>query len=142
MIVLARTAPRSEDRHHGFTQFIVDLRSSGLQVNPILNMASQHEFNEVVFDSVFVSDDMVLGPVDQGWGQLLSELAFERSGPDRFLSAHGLFMRFVDEVGTDPTDQEAELIGRLTSQLWNLRRMSISVAHMSQEREPKSKQPS
>jgi alkylation response protein AidB-like acyl-CoA dehydrogenase len=136
MILLGRTAARGESRRHGLTQFIVDLRSSGIRVNPILNIARQHEFNEVVLDGVFVPEDMVLGPVDQGWDQLISELAFERSGPDRFLSAFDLFRQFVVEVGPNPSDGESDLIGRLAAHLWTLRRMSMSVAHMLQEKSP------
>lgn len=136
MILLCRTSPRGQSRQHGLTQFIVDLRSSGLKVNPILNIARQHEFNEVVLDDVFVPDDLVLGPVDRGWDQLISELALERSGPDRFLSAFRFFTRFVDEVGPDPSEAEADLVGRLAAHLWTLRRMSISVAHMLAEKSP------
>ena len=136
MIALCRTSPSGDDRHHGLTQFIVELGAKGLAVNPILNIAGQHEFNEVVFDDVFVPDDMRLGPVDEGWQQLISELAFERSGPDRFLSALGLLTRFVEAVGTQPSEAEADLIGRLCAHLWTLRRMSISVARMLEERDP------
>ena len=136
MIVLCRTATRGENRHHGLSQFIVDLRASGLQVNPILNIASEHEFNEVVLDDVHVPDDMRLGPVGNGWEQLISELALERSGSDRFLSALHLFKCFVDVVGPQPTDEEASMIGRFSAHLWTLRQMSISVAGMLGERAP------
>lgn len=136
MILLCRTAPRDENRRGGLTQLIVDLASPGIDVRPIRNMAGQHEFNEVVLNDVFVPDEMVLGIVGQGWGQLLSELAFERSGPDRFLSAFELLVRFVDEVGPEPSEAQADLIGRLVSHLWTLRRMSISVSRMLEEGDP------
>ena len=136
MILLCRSSPRGADRRHGFTQFIVDLRSSGIRVNPIMNMAGQREFNEVVLDGVFVPDALVLGPVDQGWKQLISELALERSGPDRFLSALELCRRFIAEVGNEPTDAEAALIGRMAAHLWTLRHMSASVAGMLQDKSP------
>lgn len=136
MILLCRTAPRDADRRGGLTQLIVDLGSPRIDVRPILNMAGQHEFNEVVLDEVFVPDEMVLGAIGQGWGQLLSELAFERSGPDRFLSAFELLIRFVDEVGAEPSEAQADLIGRLVAHLWTLRRMSISVSQMLGDGDP------
>jgi alkylation response protein AidB-like acyl-CoA dehydrogenase len=136
MIVLCRTSPRGNDRRHGFSQFIVDLGSSGVRVNPIKNMAGQREFNEVVLEEVFVPDKLLLGPVDQGWGQLISELAFERSGPDRFLSALQLCRSFIEEVGDAPTEAEAVLIGRMATHLWTLRHMSASVAGMLQHKSP------
>jgi alkylation response protein AidB-like acyl-CoA dehydrogenase len=136
IIVLCRTRPAGAKRQEGISQFIVDLRSSGLTVNPILNMAGEHEFNEVVFDDVHVQDAMMLGPEGNGWAQLMSELALERSGPDRFLSALGLFRRFIDAVGPAPTDEEASLIGRFTSHLWTLRQMSMSVAGLLRDGSP------
>lgn len=136
MILLCRTAPRGTDRRHGFSQFIVDLQAQGVRVNPIMNMAGQREFNEVVLDDVFVADEMVLGQVDHAWRQLISELAFERSGPDRFLSALQLCTTFIDVVGKSPTEAESALIGRMAAHLWTLRHMSMSVAQMLQHKAP------
>lgn len=136
MILLCRTSPRSSDRRHGFSQFIVDLHSPGVRVNPIRNMAGQREFNEVVLDQVLVPEENLLGPVDQGWTQLISELAFERSGPDRFLSALRLCRSFIHEVGAAPSQAEAALIGQMAAHLWTLRQMSSSVAGMLEQRSP------
>lgn len=136
MIALCRSGTRGDDRRHGLSQFIIDLRASGITVNPIRNIAGEHEFNEVVLDDVRVPDEMRLGPPDQAWGQLISELALERSGPDRFLNALELLRRFVDLVGPAPTDEEANLIGRFGAHLWTLRRMSVSVAAMLADGSP------
>jgi alkylation response protein AidB-like acyl-CoA dehydrogenase len=136
MIVLCRTSPSEGNPRQGLGQFIVDLRSSGLRVNPILNIAGEHEFNEVVFDEVVVPDTMRLGPPGGGWEQLASELALERSGPDRFLSALELFRAFVREAGPQPTPEEAKMIGRFYSHLATLRRMSLAVAGALSVRSP------
>ncbi|MEW6466770.1 MAG: acyl-CoA dehydrogenase family protein, partial [Pseudomonadota bacterium] len=82
MIVLCRTAPRSEDRHAGLSQLIVELDSPGITLRPILNLAGEHHFNEVVFDGVFVPETRVVGRIGNGWQQVIGELAFERSGPE------------------------------------------------------------
>ena len=83
--VLARTSPIDPgNRHAGLSQFIVDLRSERVQIRPILSMNRSHHFNEVYLNEVFVPDDGVLGQIGEGWQQVTSELAFERSGPERF----------------------------------------------------------
>src|SRR5665213_2736080 len=86
MIGLFRTSPPAKDnRRHGLTQFLIDMKAPGITVNPIYQMTGQHDFNEVVFDDAFMTEDHVLGEIDGAWKQATSELAYERSGPERFL---------------------------------------------------------
>jgi hypothetical protein len=124
---LARSSPRDEsNRHAGLSQFLVELDSPGVQIRPIPLLTGAHHFNEVVFDRVFVPDDMVFGEIGAGWKQVTSELAFERSGPERFLSTYPLLAALVGELaGTTGHERE---IGSLVSRLWALRRMSLAVA--------------
>ncbi len=129
MITLVRTEPGSE-RHAGLSQLIVDLNNDGAQVRPIKNMSGGEDFNEVVFVDVFVPEDRVVGEPGNGWQQVTSELAYERSGPERFLSAFRVFVELVRAVGKDPTPHESAAVGRIAAQLMTLRRMSISVAGM------------
>jgi acyl-CoA dehydrogenase len=133
MIALVRTEPPSENRHAGLSQLIVDLRNDGARVRPIRNIAGGEDFNEVVFEDVFVPDDRLLGEPGHGWRQVTSELAYERSGPERFLSAFRVFVEFLRCVGANPSEAQAALIGRLASHFMTLRRMSISVAGMLEE---------
>ena len=127
---LARSAPRDEQqRHAGLSQFIVLLDAPGVQIRPIPLLTGAHHFNEVVFDRVFVPDDMVLGEIGAGWKQVTSELAFERSGPERFLSTFPLLVALVGELaGTSGAERSAREIGGLVARLWTLRRMSLAVA--------------
>jgi alkylation response protein AidB-like acyl-CoA dehydrogenase len=127
-IVLARTSPKSEDRHAGMTQFICDMKAPGVGIRPIYNLYGGHDFNEVVFDGYFVPDDMVLGEVGSGWKMVTGELAFERSGPDRFMSTYQLLRETIRRVGDAPDERQAEEIGRLVAHLATLRRMSSSIA--------------
>jgi len=60
MILFVRTAPRGEDRHEGVSQFLADLAAPAITVRPIYNMAGEHDFNEVIFDKLFVPDEMVI----------------------------------------------------------------------------------
>jgi alkylation response protein AidB-like acyl-CoA dehydrogenase len=100
-------------------------------VRPIRNMLGDEEFNEVTFDEVFVPDAMMIGAEGDGWRQVTAELAFERSGPDRFLSAFALLIELVRFVSTLPPEAAAgayDAVGRLYAHLSTLRALSISVA--------------
>ena len=133
LIVLARTGDAGEDRHGGLTQFIVDMAAPGVTVRPIHNLSGGHEFNEVFFRECFVPDDMRLGDEGAGWSMVTGELAFERSGPDRFLSDYRLLVELIDAIGTQPDARQAAEVGRLVSHLAALLRMSSSVATMLDE---------
>ena len=133
MIGLFRTSPATqENRRHGLTQFLVDMKSPGIAVHPVLNAVGQHDFNEVVFDGMFVPEGHVLGEIDMAWKQATSELAYERSGPERFLEISYVLFELVRVLGKSPDARGAEGIGRLVAQLHTLRRMSVSVNGMLQ----------
>ncbi|HZZ47476.1 MAG TPA: acyl-CoA dehydrogenase family protein [Pseudonocardia sp.] len=131
--VLARSAPLDEgNRHAGLSQFIVELDSPGIDIRPIRLLTGAHHFNEVVLDNVFVPDERVLGEVGAGWHQVTSELAFERSGPERFLSTFPLLVALVGELAELGADQlgaaGARELGSLVSRVWTLRQLSLGIA--------------
>src|SRR3954471_13337835 len=133
MIAIFRTSqPTKENRRHGLTQFLVDMKTPGINVNPIGQITGQYEFNEVVFTDYFVPDDYLLGEIDGAWKQATSELAYERSGPERFLETYYVLTELVRAVGPKPDARGAEGIGKLVAQLHTMRRMSVSVAGMLQ----------
>jgi hypothetical protein len=66
------------------------------------------------------------------WRQATSELAYERSGPERFLETSAVLFELVRVLGEKPDVRGAEGIGRLVAQLHTLRRMSVSVNGMLQ----------
>lgn len=137
MILFCRTGPagdrQADNRHAGVSQFLVDLQNTpGLSVRPIIALTGEHHFNEVVFTDAFLPDSALLGKEGDGWNQVTSELAFERSGPERFLSSFVLFTELVRALGPDPSDAGAIAIGRLTAHIMTLRRLSRSVAGMLQ----------
>lgn len=132
-VVLCRTSPRSEQRHAGLSVLIVEMPNPNVQVRPILLMTGEHHFNEVVFDGVEVPDGMVLGEVGGGWRVITSDLALERSGPERFLSTYRLLVemqRRADETGSTSARRA---VAALFARLWTLRSMSLAVA-MSMDR--------
>jgi acyl-CoA dehydrogenase len=138
MIGLFRTSqPTKENRRHGLTQFLVDMKWPGIEVNPIIDMSGRHDFNEVVFNDVVVPDEYRLGETDLAWRQATSELAYERSGPERFLETSYVLFDLMRVLGREPDLRGAEGLGRLAAQLHVLRRMSVSVAGMlEQGKEP------
>jgi hypothetical protein len=132
MILFCRTGA-AEDRHGGVSQFLVDLENTpGLTIRPIHALTGEHHFNECVFQEAFLPDDALLGKEGDGWNQVTSELAFERSGPERFLSSFWLFVELIRALGPEPTDAGAAAIGRLAAHVMTLRRLSRSVAGMLQ----------
>ncbi len=131
MIALVRTTTHDEEnRHAGLSQILIDLKNDGVGIRPITNLAGRAHFNEIVFEDVFVPDDRLVGGEGHGWQQVLSELAFERSGPDRFLSTFRLVVALVRAVGPDPDRYQAIALGGLVARLMAVRRMSMQVAGM------------
>jgi alkylation response protein AidB-like acyl-CoA dehydrogenase len=136
MILFCRTGAKSDDdRHAGASQFIVDMkaaRGNGMTVRPILDMRGEHHFNEVAFEDLLLPDDALLGQLGDGWKQVTGELAFERSGPDRFLSAFTLLVETIRCLGPQASERAEIAVGRLTAHILTLRRLSRSVAGMLQ----------
>lgn len=126
---LARTAPLNPDRRHdGLSQFIVDLRAPGVSVQPIVSMSGSHHFNEVHLDDVFISDRDVLGSIGDGWKQVTSELGYERSGPERFMSTFMLFDATVHALRREASAPSLADVGQLTARLNALHQMSFAVS--------------
>ena len=133
MLALFRTSPPTkENRRHGLTQFLVNMKMQGITVNPIYQMTGKPGFNEVVFVDTFLPDDHVIGEIDGAWKQATSELAYERSGPERFLDTFYVLPELIRILGPEPDLRGAEGLGQLVAQLHTLRRMSVSVAGMLQ----------
>jgi alkylation response protein AidB-like acyl-CoA dehydrogenase len=131
MILFCRTGETGE-RHQGTSQFLLDMKTPGIEVRPVAALTGEHHFNEVVFKDVFVAADCVIGTIGEGWQQVTSELAHERSGPERFLSSFTLLVELVRALGDSPSDHATATIGRLAAHIVALRRISRSVAGMLQ----------
>ncbi|PCI44969.1 MAG: acyl-CoA dehydrogenase [Moraxellaceae bacterium] len=128
MVVLCRTTPLDEkNRHAGMSQLVIDLDQKGIQIRPIHLISGEHHFNEVSFEDVFVADDMVVGKIDQGWQQAMGELAYERSGPERFLSTLPLFTEMVRLAQQRQNPIVLQAIGKLSARLLSLHQLSLRV---------------
>lgn len=131
MILFCRTSGTPADRQAGTSQMLVDLRTTeGITIRPIIDLAGQHHFNEVHFEDAFLPATALIGTEGAGWEQVMSELAFERSGPERFLSSMQLLIELVGVLQDAPGEAAQLALGRLTAHLITLRRLSRGVAVM------------
>ena len=89
MMVLVRTDIEAP-KHRGISFLLVDMKSPGVEVRPIINMAGTHEFNEVFFDDVQVPKGNLVGEKDRGWYVAVTLLDFERSGIEYAASSRRL----------------------------------------------------
>ena len=129
MIALVRTGPPGEARHAGMSQLLVEMKTPGLTIRPIRNQLGEHDFNEVTFDDVCVPHEHLIGAEGDGWSQVAGELAFERSGPERYLSSSQLLLEMLDAADAgDP--RQAVALGRITAHYATLRQMSLGVSGM------------
>jgi acyl-CoA dehydrogenase len=133
MIALVRTSPAPEGgaRHIGLSQVLVDLRAPGVSIRPIRDLVGEKGFNEITFDDVMLPEDALVGQEGAGWAQATSELAFERSGPDRYLSSHPLLEATMTTLKQDGA--AAPALGRQVARLWALRNMSVAIAGMLED---------
>lgn len=130
MIALFRTHYDPSKKHDGLTQFLVDLKTPGITIRPIKDLSGNAHFNEVIFENVFVPDNRLVGAEGTGWDQVRAELAFERSGPERYLSSFLLLVELIRELQNKSGARAEEEVGRLVAHLVTLRQMSLSVAGM------------
>ncbi len=100
--LLARTDPDAA-KHRGLGYFIVDMRSEGIELQPIRQATGESHFNEVFLTDVFVPDAMLLGGPTDGWSQAIATMAQERvaiSGYVNFDRA-SILRRLANEEGPD-----------------------------------------
>jgi len=134
MTVLARTSERDDkNRHDGLSQFLVPLDSPGVTVRGIRDMSGVEHFNESHFEQVFVPEDAVLGAVGEGWKQITSELALERSGPERLLSTFVVLEKAFLQAATTMNAHQAAVMGGMLARIRALRAMSLGVAALLEQ---------
>jgi alkylation response protein AidB-like acyl-CoA dehydrogenase len=93
IMCLARTDPDAP-KHRGISFILVDMKTPGIEVRPIINLAGGHEFNEVIFNDVRVPRQNIIGEENRGWYVAVTLLDFERSGIDYSAMAR----RLLDEI--------------------------------------------
>ncbi len=109
-----------EKKQQGISFLLIDLRSPGVRVRPIMNLAGDDELCEVFFDDVRVPATDVVGGVDQGWTVAKSLLGHERlwlgspAMANRSLDIAGRLVREAGLAGdAGVTDRFAQLAADL-----------------------------
>jgi alkylation response protein AidB-like acyl-CoA dehydrogenase len=105
MFLLART-DQDAPKHRGISFFLMDFTSPGITVQPLINMGSNHGFNQVFFDNVRVPARNVVGEVNRGWYVGTTTLDFERAGIG---GAVGLRQSVEDMIQWAKTDPKSTL---------------------------------
>jgi alkylation response protein AidB-like acyl-CoA dehydrogenase len=76
--VIARTDPEAP-KHRGISYFLVDMKTPGLSIRPIVNLAGGAGFYETFFEDVRVPKRNLIGEESRGWYVATTTLDFERS---------------------------------------------------------------
>jgi alkylation response protein AidB-like acyl-CoA dehydrogenase len=93
-VCLARTDPDAP-RSRGISYLVVDMRAPGVEVRPLRQITDEAEFNEVFFSDVFVPDNQLVGPLNEGWQVANATLSHERGINPRQLVIH---IQLVEEL--------------------------------------------
>jgi len=125
VLVLCRTSD-PVDRHDGLSQFLVDTALPGVDIRQVPTVGGDDHFCEVFLDDVPVPAGRLLGREGAGWQQVTAELAYERGGPERYLSAWPMFERFFETTRDDPLCRHAA--GEIGAELIAIRQLAIDVA--------------
>ena len=100
--LISRTDPDAPP-HQGLSEFVVDMRSPGITVKPIVDMTSNRHFCEVFFEDVRVPAAHLVGELNGSFRQVMRQMEHERGGIDRLVSNRRLYVDCVPHAdATDP----------------------------------------
>jgi alkylation response protein AidB-like acyl-CoA dehydrogenase len=102
-VCLART-DADAPKHKGISYLVVDMRSDGVEVRPLVQLTGEPDFNEVFLSDVFVPSDQLVGNVNEGWRVANSTLSHERGINPRQLVIH---LQLVEELMRLATERGA-----------------------------------
>jgi len=90
--------------HRACSEFIIDLKTPGITIRPLINMAGEHSFNEVFFDDVRIHKRYLVGEENAGFKQIMAQMDYERTGIERLMQNYPVYdrlmahLRSMDEV--------------------------------------------
>ena len=77
MFCLVRTEPEAA-KHKGISYILIDMKTPGIEVRPLMTMTGHAEFNEVFFTDVRVPKNQIVGKRGEGWYVANATLTHER----------------------------------------------------------------
>ena len=89
--LVARTDPDAP-QHAGLSEFLVDMRSPGIEVSPVIDMTGNQHFCEVTFEDVVVPGENLVGSLNGSFKQIMRQMEHERGGIDRLVSNRALYL--------------------------------------------------
>ena len=98
---LARTDLEAP-KHRGISYFMLDLRTPGVTVRPLVNMMGSHHFTEVFLEDVRVPVDCLIGEENRGWYIATTTLDQERSSINRVVMTRSTLAALIDYVKAMP----------------------------------------
>jgi alkylation response protein AidB-like acyl-CoA dehydrogenase len=76
--LLCRSDPTAP-KHRGLSYLLVDLKSPGVSIHPLIQITGEHGFNQVFFEDVAVPKTNLVGQKNQGWMVAITNMMFERT---------------------------------------------------------------
>ena len=104
MFTLVRTDPGAKARQAGISFILIDLRTPGIEIRPIVTIAGEEEFSQVFLDGVEVPQENLVGELHGGWKVATALLATERmftSNPQYALEAVERIKAVAERTGID-----------------------------------------
>ena len=99
---LAARTDSDAPKHRGISTLIVPMDAAGIEVRPLVNMAGEHNFNEVYFEDVHIPASNLVGQENRGWYQVATALDFERSGVAAYAGGKRNVERLVTLAKEEP----------------------------------------
>ncbi len=104
MFTLVRTDPGAKARQAGISFVLIDLRTPGIEIRPIVTIAGEEEFSQVFLDGVEVPEENLVGELHGGWKVATALLATERmftANPQYALEAVERIKAVAERTGID-----------------------------------------
>ncbi len=137
--ILTRSDPNAP-KHKGISYFVLDMKTPGIRIRPLLDMLGGHHFNEVFFDNVRVPKRNIIGEKNMGWYVATTTLDNERSGIRDVAEARRIFERGIEALREPPARdrlrRDAVALHKLADirvQLQAARMLSYRVGSMQQQ---------
>jgi alkylation response protein AidB-like acyl-CoA dehydrogenase len=97
LYLLART-DLNVAKHQGLSEFIIPKDLPGITTNPIIDITGNEAWNEVFFENAQIPEECRIGKENNGWRQVMEQLAFERSGMERLMANYSVFEGIIQLV--------------------------------------------
>ena len=116
---LVRTDPAAKQQE-GISFLLIDMKSPGITVRPIVTIDGGREVNEVFFDNVEVPADQLVGQENKGWDYAKFLLGNERTGIARVGTSKARVARLkqlaaLERVGDTPLIEDPRFRERLAA---------------------------